>query len=185
MVIDPFAPIASQNADDAPLNYFADAGVSRGVLNRLEATKPWVRLISVMVFLGVIAVWVLGLMLLLGGDGTFNSAFKAGYSTSAGGAVKPELQDTAVTGVFIATVATPMLLALLFVYPALKLWKYASRIQHLLKQVSSANLEAVLREQLSFWKVIGIIILGVVLLSFLSGVVLVAIDGLTAMRTRG
>ncbi len=98
---------------------------------------------------------------------------------------KAELQDNAVTGIFIATVATPMLLALVFVYPALKLWKYASRIQQLLRQVSSANLEAVLREQLSFWKVIGMIILGIVLFCFLSGVVLVAIDGLTAMRTRG
>lgn len=49
------------------------------------------------------------------------------------------------------------LMAIFYVYPALKLGGFSSRITELMNVPSEANLVAALNEQRSFWKYVGIL----------------------------
>lgn len=53
--------------------------------------------------------------------------------------------------------------ALVYLFPALKLWNYANSIENLMSSGTVPDLEAALNEQRSFWKYVGI--LAVILLS--------------------
>jgi hypothetical protein len=77
----------------------------------LSQTKPWVRLISVMMFIGSGFMVLAGLVIMVtGGAG----AFAGGGAAMAGG------------GVFIGAIYVVM--ALFYIVPASFLWKYANGI---------------------------------------------------------
>jgi hypothetical protein len=71
------------------------------------------------------------------------------------------------------------LLGLLYIYPALKLWRYASGINVLARVQDSTSLHAALDEQRAFWKFIGIMIL-VILSLYLLIIVVALVGGLLA-----
>ncbi len=66
------------------------------------------------------------------------------------------------------------ILAFVYIFPALKLWKYANRIGSLGATRSVADLDAALNEQRSFWKFIG------VMAAIMISIYLVAIIGFVA-----
>lgn len=119
--------------------------VARAVVNELRRTQPWVRFLSVLLFVGT------GLML----------AF--GFVVMIAGVLGADLMDEADIGgvAAIAIGAVYAALALLYLFPALKLWSYASRIATLADTRREPDLIAALDAQRAFWKLLGVLAIGV------------------------
>lgn len=118
--------------------------VSPGTIAQLAGTKPWVRFISVMLWIGV------GLMILV--------------SIGMGAVMAMGFASQAKTGPFggaemIALVVLYGVMAFLYIYPAMKLWAFANRIGSLNSTRSVADLDAALNEQRRFWKFFGVLII--------------------------
>ena len=140
--LNPYAAPASASAQPAVSGFV----VPPDVLKELTGTKPWVRFLSVLMWIGcsvfllfIVANLVFGLV---GGS----SLIKAG---AAGAGVV----------VMIGTTIGYGLMALLILYPTLKLSKYASKIGLLAESRSFTDLAAALAEQRRFWKFYGILML--------------------------
>lgn len=127
-------------------------GVSEDTLALLRATKPWVRLLSVLGFIGL-GFLVLGslafLLIPMGGMGAMSLGPKV-----------------AITSVYLAMGCVQ--------FPAvLFLSRYASRIGNLAASGAPADLEEALRAQKSFWKYVGILTL--VMIGFYVVVIVIAL----------
>lgn len=102
--------------------------VSLEVMQALAGTKPWVRFISVLLWIGCILFLLFHLNHLFSGAPE-SVAYRIGSTCRY----------------------------VLIIYPALKLTKYASKIAHLTESRSLADLAAALTEQRRFWKFCGIL----------------------------
>jgi|WetSurMetagenome_2_1015567.scaffolds.fasta_scaffold225251_2 hypothetical protein len=135
----PAAAYAVQSLESAP-----PAALTVIAHQYLQQTRPWVRLMSVVTFIGAgLMAVVAGVMLLVGVMGGF--AARNGAPSAMGGAVIGVL-----TSVFY------LVMAAIYVPPAIYLWKYASAIKRLQATADAATLEAALGHQKSFWKFAGI-----------------------------
>lgn len=137
--MDPYSP--SPAGYESPLAS-SSALVSQAVIDQLARTKPWVRLMSVLLFVGAgflvlaaIAMFVVG-AIGAGTTGMRNAAMGAGMGVGLG--------------------AFYLVLAVLYIFPGMKLWKYASRIEHLIQSNQELDLVSALSEQRAFWKFAGI-----------------------------
>lgn len=161
-------PYATPSTNVQPPSYAGNAAISSGVLQQLAGTKPWVRLVSVMMFIGAALLLVLALVMGMMGGVIASAAKNPGFS---GG-----------MGVGIAIVYGVM--ALFYIYPAIKLWKYASCIEILLNSAASFDLEMALSQQRSFWKFVGVITLVILALYALIFIGAIIIGGIGAMSAR-
>ena len=139
----------------------ADA-VSEGAIRQLQGTKPWVQFMSVLFFIGAAFMFLAGILMgVMGGIGGM---------AMAGG--EPGAGIAGAMGIVIAVFYC--LFGVLYLLPAVKMWKYGSRIGTLAQTRSVADLEGALNEQRIVWKFWGILtIVGVVLVvggSILAGV---------------
>lgn len=123
----------------------------------LAKTKPWVRFLSVMTFIGA------GFMLLAGGIMTVAGGGMFAAASSSGG-MPPALAGS--MGVILA--GFYVVLAIIYIYPGVKLWKYASSIGGLMQSCSEEDLVAALKQQKSFWKFMGILVLSMLVIYFLA-----------------
>ncbi len=166
MSIDPYSPptLNVHAAKSAP-----DTGVSQGVLAQLAGTKPWVRFMSVLMFVGAGFMLLGALVLLLMGGMIAESA--------KGVAMPPGLM----AGIAVLYAA----LSILYIYPALKLWKYANGIAALLISGNSVDLEVALSQQRSFWKFLGIMVIICFVLYFFAILGMIAVGGFAAMKAQG
>lgn len=125
-----------------------------GMLEALKKTKPWVRFLSILGFLCA------ALMVI------------AGIGVSIAGAFLGRNQGK---GVFegpllIVMAVLYVLLGVLYIFPSLYLFRYASAIgQALAAPSKSAAVEKALRQQKSFWKFAGVMTL-VILLLYIPGI---------------
>ena len=146
-------------------------GVTQGVLLQLQKTKPWVRFMSVMMFIGAAFMLLAGVMMgALGATGAMkqvggSQAFNAGF------------------GVGLAAVYA--LMAVLYIYPALKLWKYADRIRDLLNSRQILDLEKALNEQRAFWKFVGVMIIVMFVVYFVAAIIIAAVGIGAAVKASG
>lgn len=101
----------------------------------LRQTKPWVRFISVMMFIGS-AFMVLGGVLMAARGDMFGELGTVGFVMGA----------------------TYIGMALCYVIPAVFLWNYADRISVFIQQRSTFTLAAALQSQKSFWKFVGVML---------------------------
>jgi hypothetical protein len=131
----------------------ADA-VSPSTIAQLAGTKPWVRFMSVLmwiaislIILGIIAV---GVMMTMGASKAIGT------------------QELIIIGVY-------GVLIFFYIYPAVKMWKFANRVKSLMETRSLADLDAALTEQRRLWKFVGI--LTIIMLC----IYLVAIIGFVAL----
>jgi hypothetical protein len=127
--------------------------VSPVAVQMLAQTKPWVRLFSILMFVGF------GIIALFSLFGLFAGVMVGGRASALG--LIPSLVNLAV--------------AALYFFPALFLSRYASRIGSLVASNRAEDLEGALEAQKSFWKFIGILTaiwLGLVLILVLLMVVL-------------
>jgi len=166
MSIDPYS---SPAAHDSPPSYSAASAVSQGVLAQLAGTKPWVRFMSVLMFIGA-GFMLLAAFMMLAMGGTMAATAKTG------GAALP-------AGMMSGIAVLYAVFAGVYVYPALKLWKYASRIGALLTTGAMMDLESALNEQRSFWKFLGIMVIAMFVLYFVVIIAAVGFGAMGAMRT--
>ncbi|MBN8421292.1 MAG: hypothetical protein J0L73_20425 [Verrucomicrobia bacterium] len=112
----------------------ADA-VSPSTIAQLAGTKPWVRFISVLMWIAICLI-ILGIIIA-------GAAMTLGASKSIG---TPELILIGAYGVMI----------FFYIYPAMKMWKFANRVKSLMATRSLSDLDAALTEQRKLWKFVGI-----------------------------
>lgn len=147
--------------------YPASSGiVTRAVIDALAATRPWVRLCSVLGFIGSGFMILAALAIMAGGAfgamSTRDAAPFAGFPIIIG---------------FIY-----LLMSLFYLIPSIKLWQYGSAIVRLMSSNAVADLEAALDQQRGFWKFVGIMVLifiGLMVLAFVGS--FVAVAGAAAM----
>jgi len=128
-------------------------------LHHLRATKPWVRLVSIMLWIGA-AFTVLGVLMLLVGGAGMSDEMPAGF-----------------TGAFGVMYG---LVALIYIFLALFLGRYASGIGKLMAEPKAPNLEYALKAQRSFWTLSGIIMLISIVIGVLGIVAAIVIPMMTA-----
>ena len=165
-------PYTSPLADPFGSTSGMSAGVSAAAVRQLEATKPWVRFFSVLIFIGA------GFMLLAAAGlaivGTVGAAAGSGKGAMAG--------MRGGMGIVIAVVYAA--LAFVYIFPGLKLWKYANAIAALLGSGSEADLVDALDQQRAFWRFMGIV--AIVVLSIyvlvIAGVVVTSVVAAASMR---
>ena len=162
-------PYSSPTPYVQPPSFSTSAAVSQGVLAQLAGTKPWVRFMSVLMFVGAGFMLLAGLVMLVAG-GSIAASAKAG---------------TFPAGMMTGVAILYALLSLLYIYPALKLWKYATYIGTLLISGSMLDLEAALSQQRSFWKFLGIMVIICFVLYFFAILGMIAVGGFAAMKAQG
>jgi hypothetical protein len=95
------------------------------------------------------------------------------------GAMMPKTPGNPVSPAILGVIYIP--LALLYIYPGIKLWGYGSAIKSLLASRATHDLEAALGQQKSFWKFAGIAAIVMIVLYVLMVVGMV----IAAMVTAG
>lgn len=142
--------------------------VSPSTIAQLTGTKPWVRFMSVLMWIGaVLMVVVAAFMVLAGSSGVAQMGGKSAYGA----------------GVMVGMALYYGVMAFIIIYPAMKMWKYANHIGRLAASHSVADLDAALAEQRRYWKFSGIlVIIGLCLavVGLIAGVAL----GVTAMSMK-
>lgn len=147
--------------------------ISPSTISVLAGTKPWVRFLSVMFWIGVV------LMLLI--------AAGMGVMGAIGGPIEEAVSKSGAFGgapmIVIAILYGVM--ALLYVYPAVKLWAYGTRIGSLCTSMSVADLDAALNEQRRFWKYVGILMIVMMCAYVVMIIGAIAFAGMAAFKQAG
>jgi ABC-type glycerol-3-phosphate transport system permease component len=140
----------------------ADIPLSPVAQELLIQTKPWIRFISIMSFIGAAFMAIIGLLMIAMGSlsGTM-SGVRGPFGSMAGiGGI--------IGGVFY------IILAIIYVMPGVFLSRYASAIQRLQTNRSEEALEEAFSNQKSFWRYIGILIIvtmALVVLAIIAGII--------------
>ncbi len=147
------------NPFESPQSSDEFMGAHDSVIELLRRTRPWVFLFAILgsIGLGLMALGVVGLLIAVGAN--------------AGGAGQARLLGMAGGySIFI----------LIYLYPVICLWRYASRIKRLTLTGDQQYLVGALDAQRGFWKAVGImtaIIMGIYLL-----IIIFAFVGIAASR---
>jgi len=114
--------------------------VSENVLSSLKATRPWVKFMAIVWFLGSIFCLLFGLAKITG--------IYTGF---------PAPGELALISKFMG--ALYIVMALVYVMPALYLYRYAKAIAGVQGSAVVASFEDALKQQKSFWKYYGIFLI--------------------------
>ena len=112
----------------------------------LDQTRPWVRFMSVMIFVGAGLMVLVGISMLL-------VVVLGGFRAMGDGGPGP-LGSAAGFGVMALVY---VLLAFVYVAPGAYLARYASAIKRLKANSTAGGLEDALKHQKSFWRFVGIL----------------------------
>lgn len=165
MESDPYSTPAASSFDGSGVGL-----VSVAAVEQLAATKPWVRFVSVMIFIGAgFLLLMAALMGVMGGT--------LAKSASATGNPFGNWMGYALMAVYAV-------MAAVHIVPGVKLWKYANSIAVLLQTGRDEDLVAALNRQRSFWKLVGIMILVIIALYVVGIIVGVVFAGMSAVRVR-
>jgi hypothetical protein len=147
--MEPANPYATPSANPYGSNPLTMEGsVAAETIAPLAGTKGWVQFMSILLWIGV------GFMI-LGGIGMMTAG-----SLMADVIAKTQPNSPmAGKGFMLGMGAMYLLMALFYVYPAIKLWSYGSRIGALKNSLSLSDLNAALHEQRRFWKFTGIVVI--------------------------
>jgi hypothetical protein len=155
-----------------PVTEAAAPAVSEKSLGYLKGTRPWVKLLSVTMFIGVGVMILAGLVMMVGmsfipvpeGEGL------PGPFGMVSGIV--------LGGMYIAT-------SLLYLFPAIYLSRYAKAIARLQGSRTVADLEQALGQQKSFWKFVGVMTVVGLILSVIGMVAAIAIPLILMLVGKG
>ncbi|MEM1227356.1 MAG: DUF5362 family protein [Planctomycetota bacterium] len=142
------------NPYNAPLTTDESSAPSNvaGIIDELRMTRPWVRLMGILGFMGALLMLLAAVGMIIGG-------------VAGGGA-------TELLGIGFAY----LVMGALYAYPVLKLMKYGSAIKRA-EQTSDLNdIRSALAQQRSFWRFIGIAT-AIVIVLYIVGVVFVVLIG--------
>lgn len=137
----------------------AGVKVTDSMIDSLRATKPWTKFLAILGFIGVIFMLLSAAFFMFIGN-TFPQQ-KTG--------------PPAFMGFFY------ILFSVLYLMPALYLYKYSASIGNFLKSNGALELESALSYQKSFWKFVGIVALIGVVLGVLGMAAAIAIPIITRM----
>ncbi|WP_395739672.1 DUF4339 domain-containing protein [Prosthecobacter sp.] len=137
-------PYAAPTASVAMPQKPTTGGVPYPVIAELNGTKPWVRFISVLMWL--VCIFFIAVVLIILATHTVIAKTMSDMGSSLG------------WGFLVATAFFYGVTGMLIVYPTLKLSNYASNISRLAESQSFTHLTKALAEQRRFWKFYGIII---------------------------
>jgi hypothetical protein len=112
------------------------------LLLQLRGTKPWVRFLSVLGFIGT------GLGVLAG----------LGLGAAGGLGAGLAMSESLMFGMIY------VLMALLYFFPSLQLHRYAGAIEDALRTRASAAVATALQKQQTFWRTVGIMMLVLIVL---------------------
>jgi len=142
--------------------------VTARMLASLHATRPWVRFLAVMGFIGV------GFMVLIGAATTLGCYFFPGMANSG-------MQPFGNAPLVMSGILN-IVMAFLYLMPALYLFRYASSIARIQDGGNTMALESALLNQKSFWKFVGIITLVFLVVSIFGIAAAIAIPAFVASR---
>lgn len=130
------------------------SGSTDQLVEVLTKTRPWVRFLSVLAFIGGIAAILVALLVLIVGMLSASTGGLAAGPQGAGG------------GIAVAIVSGVLYLLLAFIYlvPASHLWKYAEGINKFSEKRSTANLLTAMEAQQKFWRFAGGIMLAYIVI---------------------
>ena len=143
----------------SPLESGGSAGeISVGIIEHLRGTGPWVRFLSILLFVST-------LLMVLGGIAIALAGILGGGEEFGGAAIA------------IGMGGSYLLFALVYLFLGIYLFKYASAIKRCVASASSADVEDAISQQRSFWKLAGIMALIVVVLMvvFMAGAIVLGI----------
>jgi len=79
-----------------------------------------------------------------------------------------------------AIAAIYVVMAIVYLFPGVKLWKYANAITALIETGRSEDLVAALNQQRSFWKYVGILLICIMVIYFIAVVGIAVAAGIAA-----
>ena len=153
-------PYATPSASGYETLHAGGGLVSQAAIQQLVGTRPWVIFFAVMMFIGS------GFLVL----GALGMAMMGGMSSI----VSSRSATPFPAGIGFALAAVYLVLAVVYVFPGVKLVQYASAISRLVRTRQESDLVMALDRQRSFWKLVGImmiVMIGLYVL-FIIGVVL-------------
>ncbi len=158
----PYRPPASEvGGPSSGLSGEGAGSITPGIIEALRQTRPWVLFIAVMILIAC------GLMLLIGVVTMMAGSFLATEASPVGG---------------LAIGLVYLVMAALYLYPAIRLLKYSAAIKRIGDADSAHEVEQALIQQQAFWRFIGIVtlvLIGFYILMF--GVLIIAgIAGMAA-----
>ena len=157
----PAFPAGDQHVPPAP------PAITPAMMEFLKQTKPWVRFVSIMGFIGTALLFLIGLFLILG----------AGLVSS--------LSQTAFGGAPVGVIGfVYAALGLLYFFPDLHLFRYADGIKKALSLDPVGGVEDALRHQKSFWRFVGILVLIVLILQIVALIGVIVFISLAGVRGR-
>jgi len=168
---DPYAPPVA-DLGGQPATAGGGAGPSQRALQFLRETKPWVRLFAVLLFIGA------GFMV-MGGIGMMLISVVGAFISGEGESGVAEMAIGGVGGLLY------IVLAGIYIPPALYLWRYANAIQVALDQGGSVPLEEALRHQKSFWKFVGIAALIMMVAAPILGIIFAVVAAVAGVAAAG
>ena len=138
------------------------SSITRGMIENLQKTRPWVLLMGIVGMLGTALVFLGGLAMMVIGS-LPGVSDETGFGPLAGAALG---------GVYV-------LLAILYFIPSFFLLRYAGAIGEVGPQGNAAAFEDALRRQLSFWRFVGILtaVLIVLYLLLIAAFAVIAVIG--------
>lgn len=142
----PYATPAANPYGSNPLNM--EGSVTTETIAPLAGTKGWVQFMSILLWLGVGFMVMAGIGMMAAGSFMAEAVAK----TQPGSPMASKMVVVGLGGLYL-------LMAIFYVYPAIKLWSYGSRIGKLKNSLALADLNAALHEQRRFWKFTGIVII--------------------------
>ena len=144
---------------DGDASYPGGSSVSAAAVRHLAATKPWVRFIAIMTFISS------GFLLLAAvGMAVMGLVGVAGGMHMQPGSPRFPLAG----GVGFVVAAFYVILAVVHIFPGIKLWQYGTAISRLLQSGRDEDLVDALDRQRSFWKFVGILLIAMICLYVLA-----------------
>jgi len=158
--MDPNNPYGSPNAPvlAQPPQLSSSAPVGPAVIDQLCRTGPWVRCFSVVTFIGA------------GFSGLAAVAFLF-MGGLVGAVAQPGSNGPQGTAAMLGISMFYGVLAGLYIYPAIKLWKYASGISALAATRQEADLVRALDQQRALWKYACLALIALIVLGFAAALV--------------
>ena len=146
-------PYATPSVSGYESMHAAGGLVSEAAIQQLVGTRPWVIFFAVMMFIGS------GFQVL----GALGMAMMGGRSSMAGSRGASPFP----AGIGFAIAAVYLVLAIVYVFPGVKLVQYAGAISRLVRTRQESDLVMALDRQRSFWKLVGILMIVMMALYFL------------------
>jgi len=130
------------------------AQVSAGTVEALRQTRPWVLFLAILGIIGTGMMLLGGLFILAGG------AVAATQAASSAGPAGPGAVGAGLAGgIMVVAAIMFIVMAGLYLFPIIKLFKYAGAIARLTQSGAVSDLEDALQQQKSFWKFLGIMVI--------------------------